>query len=69
MTPHNIHAGKNEPRRLKDGTREHPATSTVAAEETAAAAILILRRSVAESNSRVTLWSLGMMEQVSRLKG
>jgi hypothetical protein len=69
MIPHNIHAGKNEPRRLKDGAREHPATSTIAVEETVAAATLILRREVAESNSLVTLRPLGMMEQVSRLEG
>jgi hypothetical protein len=69
MTPHNIHAGKNEPRRLKDGAREHPVTTIVAAEEAVAAATLILRRGVAESDSLVTLRSFGMMEQVSRLKG
>jgi len=64
MAPHNIHAGKNEPRRLKDGAREHPATNTVAV----AAATLIVRRGVAESASVVTLRSFGMMEQVSRLE-
>jgi len=69
MAPHNIHAGKNEPRRLKDGAREHPATNTVAAEEAVAAATLIVRRGVAESASVVTLRSFGMMEQISRLKG
>ena len=69
MTPHNIHAGKNDPRMLKDGAREHPATSSVAAEEAVAAATPILRRGVTDSNSLVTLRSLGMMEQVSRLKG
>ena len=70
MAPHNIHAGKNEPRRLKDGAREHPATNTVAAEEAVAAATLIVRRGVvAESASMVTLRSFGMMEQISCLKG
>ena len=68
MIPHNIHAGKNEPRILNDGAREHPAISTIAAEETVAAATVILRPGVAESDS-VTLRPLCMMEQISRLEG
>jgi hypothetical protein len=36
ITPHNIHEGKNEPRILKEGAREHPASSSMAAKEGAA---------------------------------
>jgi hypothetical protein len=69
MTPHNIHAGKNEPRRLKEGAREHPAISNVAAEEAAATATPMMRRRIGEFNSLVTLRPFCMMKQVSRLEG
>jgi hypothetical protein len=68
MTPHKIHAGKNEPRRLKEGAREQPTTSSMAAEEAAATATPIVRGRI-ELSSLVTLRPFRMMEQVSRLEG
>jgi hypothetical protein len=69
MTPHNIHAGKNEPRRLKEGAREHPAISSMAAEEAAVMATPDVLRRIAEPNSLITLRPFCMMKQVSRLEG
>src|ERR1700731_5081203 len=66
MTPHNIHAGKNEPGRLKEGAREHPTTSSMAGEEAAATATPNVRRRIGEFNFLVTLRPFCMMKQVSR---
>jgi hypothetical protein len=69
MTPHNIHAGKNEPRILKDGAREHPAANSIAVDEATPISIPLARRMLDEFSFLVTLRPFCMMEQVSRLKG
>ena len=69
ITPHSIHAGKNEPRRLNVGAREHPAISSVAAGRLAITHAPIVRRGVGEFNSGVALRPFCMIKQVSRLKG
>src|SRR5271165_1536775 len=64
--PHKIHDGKNEPRILKVGAREHPAASSSAGEP--AASSLSRRRRVCEAKLFVILRTF-CMEQVSRLEG
>jgi hypothetical protein len=68
MTPHKIHAGKNEPRRLKEGAREHPVFISVTPVEAAATLLLITRRGPAEFDLLVALWPF-CMKQVSSLEG
>ena len=67
MTPHNIHAGKNEPRRLNEGAREHPVINSQDPEETKTLAILTRLRKIRKSNSLVRLRR--MMQQISGLEG
>jgi hypothetical protein len=67
MTPHNIHAGKNDPRRLNEGAREHPVISSKDPEETKTLAILTRLRKIRKSNSLVRLRR--MMQQISGLEG
>jgi hypothetical protein len=66
--PHNIHAGKNEPRISKEGEREHPATATIAAEQAARLTTRAGYLPPGESRYFVILRAL-CMEQVSCLEG
>jgi hypothetical protein len=44
ITPQTIHAGKNDPRILNEGAREHPADNSAAANATPAAAVRFIPR-------------------------
>ena len=44
ITPQTIHAGKNDPRILNEGAREHPAANSAAANDTPAAAVRFMPR-------------------------
>jgi hypothetical protein len=44
ITPQTIHAGKNDPRILNDGAREHPAAKSAAANDPPAAAVRFMPR-------------------------
>jgi hypothetical protein len=68
MTPHNIHEGKNEPRILKEGMREHPANESIAAEQAATVTSRIRSQRLGEFKMLVILRPFGM-EQVSSLEG
>jgi len=65
IAPHNIHEGKNEPRILKDGAREHPAIGTKAA----TAAIMAMDWKLNELNFLITLRFFCMMKQIPCLEG
>ena len=65
MTPHNIQEGKNDPRMLNEGAREHPAAHSSAAKVVAAFAALPAGDFV---GLRIMLRSL-RLQQVGRLVG
>src|ERR1700691_1604693 len=44
ITPQTIHAGKNDPRILNEGAREHPAANSAGANDTPAAAVRLTPR-------------------------
>jgi hypothetical protein len=69
--PHKIHAGKNEPRMLNVGAREHPAAISWGANNTPAAAARCISWLRGICNLRVRLLPLyfgGMVSRPFRMK-
>ncbi len=64
--PHSIHAGKNEPRMLNVGAREHPAANSCGANNTAATATRRMPWLRGICNPRVQL--LRMVSRPFRMK-
>ena len=58
ITPHRIHAGKNDPRMLKVGAREHPVASRMTNAQSVVAAVRNTRAGKIGLNLVLVLWSL-----------
>src|SRR5580658_9137492 len=73
ITPQPIHAGKNDPRILNEGAREHPTANSAGANDTPTAAVRVLTRPSGDGNFSIHLFGgIGLrpfrMQQVAGLE-